>query len=314
MPSSSSSAIIPADGSAQPTQHLPVPPRRSVWIPFPRRRKGSRRILIGGFPTIEKVAVVILVGVSLAALIGPWLSPYDYAVPAGPPFLPPLSPGHLLGTDNLGLDVMTRVLEGARASLFAAVVVTTISALFGLIIGTVAGFAGGWIDNVLMRLTDLFMAFPAAIVAMAITAGLGPSLESSMVGITIVWWPLYARLVRGEIRRTAVSPHVEAARLSGTRGTRLVVRHVVPRVVPTVVVTASLDIGSVIMMLSALAFIGLGSPAPAPELGLMASMGMQYILDAWWVAVVPGLMVGLLALLFNYAGDGLRIALHAKGA
>ncbi|GLY15497.1 cytochrome c550 [Kineosporia sp. NBRC 101677] len=255
-----------------------------------------------------------LLVVVLLALFGPLLSPYESNIPSGDAYLAPLSGGHLLGTDNLGFDLLTRVLEGARISLFAAFVVTLASALLGLLIGAVAGFLGGWVDAVLMRVTDLFLAFPATIVAMAIVAALGPGLRSSMIGIAIVWWPLYARIARGEIRRAAGSLHVEAARLAGTRGPRLMLRHALPTVLPTVLVTASLDIGGVIMTLAALAFVGLGSPAPSPELGLMSSAGLPFLLDAWWIAVVPGVAVGVLSLIFNYLGDGLRSTLRARGA
>ncbi|GAA3624846.1 ABC transporter permease [Kineosporia mesophila] len=264
--------------------------------------------------TPETVALAALVIVVLLALLGPLLSPYATDVPSGTPYLAPFSGGHWLGTDNLGFDVLTRVLAGTRISLFAALVVTGGSALLGLLIGAVAGFVGGWVDSLLMRITDLFLAFPATIVAMAIVAALGPSLRSSMIGIAIVWWPLYARIARGEIRRAAGSLHVEAARMSGTHGARLMLRHTVPTVMPTVLVTASLDIGGVIMTLAALAFIGLGSPAPSPELGLMSSAGMQYLLDSWWIPVFPAVAVGLLSLIFNYLGDGLRSVLRARGA
>ncbi|GLY05308.1 MULTISPECIES: ABC transporter permease [Actinoplanes] len=262
----------------------------------------------------ETLAVVMLSVVLVAALIGPLLSPYSSIIPSGAPHLPPLSAGHLFGTDELGLDIATRILEGTRTSLLTALVVTVIAAVAGMLIGTLAGFVGGVLDTVLMRVTDLFLALPATIVAMAVAAGLGTGLTSSMIAITVVWWPLYARLVRGEVRRTARALHVEAARMSGTRGTRLVLRHVLPSVLPTVAVTASLDIGGVIVTVAALSFVGLGAPAPAPELGLMASAGLQYVVNSWWIPVLPGLAVGLLSLLFNYAGDGLRAVLRGKGA
>ncbi|MFT4082361.1 MAG: ABC transporter permease, partial [Nocardioides sp.] len=278
------------------------------------QRARARRVRPRRRPTAEAVAFVLLAVVVLAAIVGPWISPYRTDVASGEPYLHPFSGGHWLGTDNLGFDVLTRILAGTRISLFAAVVVTGVSAIFGLLVGAVAGFAGGWVDAVLMRITDLFLAFPATIVAMAIVAGLGPSLHSSMIGISIVWWPLYARLVRGETRRAATSLHVEAARMSGTHGSRLMLRHVVPTVLPTVLVTASMDIGGVIMTLASLAFVGLGSPAPAPELGLMASAGMQYVIAAWWIPVMPGIAVGVLSLLFNYVGDGVRSVLRSRGA
>ncbi|MEV6349612.1 ABC transporter permease [Actinoplanes sp. NPDC051851] len=261
-----------------------------------------------------RVPLILIGAVVLAALIGPLLSPYSSIVPSGASHLPPFSAGHPLGTDELGLDIATRLLAGARTSLLAAAVVTVISAIGGLLLGTLAGFTGGFLDTVLMRVTDLFLALPATIVAMAVAAGLGPSMTSSMIAITVVWWPLYARLVRGEVRRVAGSLHVEAARMSGTRGWRLVLRHVLPSVLPTVAITASLDIGGVIVTVAALSFVGLGAPAPAPELGLMASAGLQYVVNSWWIPVLPGLAVGLLSLLFTYAGDGLRAALRHRGA
>lgn len=261
----------------------------------------------------ETIAVAALSIAVLLTIAGPLLGPYDPIIPSGAQFLPPGSPGHLLGTDNLGFDVATRLLIGARTSLFAAVVTTLCAAVFGLLVGTVAGVLGGWVDGILMRITDIFLAFPGPIVAMAISAALGASLSSSIVGIAIVWWPLYARIARGEARRTSTSMHVEAARMAGSRGMPLVLRHILPATMPTVAVTASLDIGGVIAVLSALSFIGLGTPAPAPELGLMASTGMQYLLNSWWIPVLPGLCVAVLALLCNYAGDGVRGLLRARG-
>lgn len=261
----------------------------------------------------ERAALVGTALVVLAALAGPLLSPYSAIIPSGAPLQAPGSAGHLFGTDVLGMDLGTRILAGMQRSLGAALVVTLVAAVFGSFIGVVAGFFGGILDTVLMRVTDLFLAFPATIIAMALAAALGQSIGSAIVGITVVWWPLYARLVRGEVRRVAALPHVLAARVSGVRGWRLLARHVVPAVTPTIAVTASLDIGAVVMTLAALSFIGLGTPAPAPELGRMASDGMKYFLNAWWVSVLPSLAIGLLAFLFNYAGDALRAALRRTG-
>lgn len=266
--------------------------RYSLWSEIRNRH------VVGG-----TVAVIVLLLVLLVAAIGPFITGYNPVVASGSPMLPPGSQGHLLGTDNLGFDMLTRVLVGTRSSVFAGIAVTSVAALIGVIVGAAAGFIGGIVDNVLMRITDLFLAFPAAIVAMALSAALGPSLSSSMIGILVVWWPLYARIVRGEVRRVASSSYVEAARLSGARGNKLMRRHIIPAVLPSVAITASSDIGSVIMTVASLSFIGLGTPAPAPELGLMASAGMQYVLSGWWIPIFPGLMVGLMSLLFNYIGD-----------
>ncbi|MFV0286292.1 MAG: ABC transporter permease [Demequina sp.] len=279
-------------------QQAAAAPRDTAWSALGVGEKAS---LIG-------VALVVLI-----AAVGPWLMPYSPIIPSGGQLEPPLSDGHLLGTDVLGMDMATRLVSGMQRSLFAAVVVTGISAVIGTAIGVIAGFKGGWIDSALMRFTDIFLAFPAMIIAMAIAAAIGQSLGAAMVGIIVVWWPLYARLVRGEVRRVVALPHVQAARVSGVKGWKLLTRHVVPAVTPTVVVTASLDIGAVVMTLAALSFIGLGTPAPAPELGRMASDGMQYFLNAWWVAVLPSLAIGLLAFVFNYAGDALRVVLRRTG-
>jgi len=300
MPSSPETTTRPGRFT-RPTR--PAPASTATGTPWYRRR-----------PSSDRIALIALAVVVVLAVFGPLISPYRTDVPSGEPFLAPLSGGHLLGTDNLGLDVLTRVLAGARISLFAGVVVTAVSAGIGLLIGAVAGFVGGWTDQILMRITDLFLAFPATIVAMAIVAGLGPGLRSSMIGIMLVWWPLYARITRGEVRRATTSLHVEAARIGGTRGPRLMLRHTVPTVLPTLLVTASLDIGGVIMVLASLAFVGLGSPAPAAELGLMSSAGMSYLLNAWWIPVIPGIAVGVLTLIFTYLGDGLRSVLRSRGA
>ncbi|WP_062516565.1 ABC transporter permease [Demequina gelatinilytica] len=263
--------------------------------------------------TGEKASLIAMAAIVLLALIGPTLMPYSPIIPSGPQLAPPLSSGHVLGTDVLGMDMATRLVAGMQRSLLAAVVVTAVSAALGTLIGVLAGFRGGWLDSALMRFTDLFLAFPAMIIAMAVAAAIGQSLGSAMIGIIVVWWPLYARLVRGEVRRVVALPHVQAARVSGVRGWRLLWRHVVPAVMPTVVVTASLDIGAVVMTLAALSFIGLGTPAPAPELGRMASDGMKYFLNAWWIAVLPSVTIGLLAFVFNYAGDALRVVLRRTG-
>ena len=266
-----------------------------------------------GLGLVERWSLFGVVAVVLVCVVGPWVMPYSAIIPSGTPLVPPLSPGHLFGTDTLGMDMGSRLVSGMQRSLFAAVVVTGVSVVVGTVIGVLAGFRGGMLDNVLMRITDLFLAFPATIIAMAVAAALGQSLGSAMFGIAVVWWPLYARLVRGEVRRVATLPHVLAARVSGVTGWRLLTRHVSPAVTPTIAVTASMDIGAVVMTLAALSFIGLGTPAPAPELGRMASDGMKYFINAWWIAVLPSLAIGLLSFLFNYAGDALRVVLRRRG-
>ncbi len=178
--------------------------------------------------------------------------------------------------------------------------------VFGGVIGVLAGAFGGWIDNLLMRFTDLFLALPGTLVAIAIVAALGYSLENTLIGIAVVWWPYYARIIRGETKAIASRPHVEAARLAGNRRGRLIVRHILPGVVTTAVVAASLDIGNVILLLAGLSFLGLGQAAPAPELGADTARNLQLLLTQWWVPIVPGIAVLVLSLIANLGGDAIR--------
>ena len=184
--------------------------------------------------------------------------------------------------------------------------------MIGGIIGVIAGAAGGWVDNLLMRFTDVFLALPAPLLAIAVVASLGPSLDHTLLAVAIVWWPFYARIVRGEIKALAARPHIEAARLSGVGRFRLATRHLLPGAVPATVVTASLDVGNLILLLSILSFLGLGAQWPSSELALNSSHGLQYILTDWWIAVVPGVAIFVLALVANLAGDGLRDMLGAR--
>lgn len=262
--------------------------------------------LRGRAPLVDRIGMVGLALLMLVAVLAPVLAPYDPILRAGEAFLPPGSPGFLLGTDALGYDMLSRLLFGLRASILAALIVIVSGVIIGGVVGLVAGALGGWADNLLMRITDLFLALPGLVIAMAVAAALGASFTSSLIGVAVVWWPMYARLVRGEARSLAARPHLEAAKLAGVGGFRRVRRHILPGVTSTVVIAASLDVGGLVVAMSGLSFIGLSSPAPAPELGAMAAQGMQYLLQYWWVPVFPGLTVLLLALLANLAGDGIR--------
>jgi len=178
--------------------------------------------------------------------------------------------------------------------------------LIGGVVGLVAGASGGRVDTVLMRFTDLFLALPGALVAIAIVAALGSGLRNTLIGVAIVWWPYYARILRGEVKALAARPHVEAAKLAGVGRVRILTRHLLPGVVPTAVVTASLDIGNVILLLAALSFLGLGQQAPAPELGADTARALSQVLSQWWVPGIPGMAVLLLSLIANLGGDGIR--------
>ena len=250
--------------------------------------------------------VGLLILVTLLAVFARPLAPHNPIQPVGPLNLPPLSPGYLLGTDGIGRDLLSRTLIGIQVSWLSALVIVASGLLIGGTIGLIAGATGGWIDTILMRVTDLFLALPGALVAIAIVAALGSGLVNTLIGVALVWWPYYARIVRGETKALAARPHVEAARLAGAGWPRILTRHLLPGVVPTAVVTASLDVGNVVLLLAALSFLGLGQQAPAPELGADTARALSQLLSQWWVPGVPGIAVLLLSLVANLGGDAIR--------
>ena len=276
--------------------------------PIARRgRRISDLRAVGGRAAIgDRVAIGAFVALIVIGFGAPLLAPHNPIQPAGIPFLSPGHGGFVFGTDEVGQDILSRVLYGLRSSLEAAGAVIASGVIVGGTIGLVAGATGGWIDDFLMRFTDIFLALPGPVLAIAVVASLGPSFVHTLIGVSIVWWPFYARIVRAEVRSLAARPHLEAARLAGVGSVRRAWRHLLPGAVPALLVTASLDVGNLIVTLASLSFLGLGAPAPAPELGAMAARGLQYLLQEWWVPVMPALIVFLVALLANLAGDGIR--------
>jgi peptide/nickel transport system permease protein len=279
---------------------IPSAPRRGT------ARIGGARRIVGRASVAEQVGFALLAALVLAAIFAPVIAPYNPITPSGLPFTSPLLGGHLMGTDEVGFDIFSRVLYGLRTSLVGAVLVVTSGVIIGGLIGLVAGVAGGWVDTVLMRLTDLFLALPGPVLAIAFVAALGPSGFHTLLAVAIVWWPFYARIMRGEIRALAARPHLEAATLAGAGPFRRAFRHLLPGATSAIVVTASLDVGNLVLTLAGLSFLGLGAPAPAPELGAMAARGLQYLLQEWWVPVMPAIVVFLLTLASNLSGDGLN--------
>jgi len=253
---------------------------------------------------LERVGVVALVLLLATSLVAPWFV-VDPVISVAPPFQAP-SLQHLLGTDDVGQDIFSRVMYGLRTSWLSAVAVIASAIVIGGAIGLVAGARGGWVDALLMRLTDTFLALPGPVLAIAVAAALGASLRNTVIGIAVVWWPWYARLVRGEVRALAARPHVDAARLSGVSPARLMFRHLLPGALPPVIVTASLDIQILVLTLAGLSFIGLGAPPPAPELGAMAARGADYLFASPWIPLAPGCALFILAVAANLAGDGVR--------
>jgi peptide/nickel transport system permease protein len=282
----------------------------AIAIPAaPLVRGRERRLLVlpvSSSTVVGWIGVSLAIVVTLIAIAVPLLAPHDPLIPVGMPLQGPGKDGFLLGSDSIGRDIFSRVLYGARASWFAALVVVAIGLLIGGLVGLIAGSIGGWIDSVLMRITDAFLSLPAPVLAIAVVAALGPGFVHTLIAVSIVWWPFYARLVRGEIARLAARPHVEAAKLAGVGRIRLALRHLLPGAVPNALVAASLDIGTLILTLAALSFLGLGQSAPAPELGADTARNLTYFLQQWWVPVMPGLAVLVLALVANIAGDCLR--------
>jgi len=247
---------------------------------------------------------LIPVGVmTLIALAAPLLATHGVT---GTTSVGPLRPPSLhypFGTDDIGRDVFSRVLYGIRESWLGAVGVIAVGAAFGALVGALAGSLGGFVDTLLMRLTDLFLALPAPVLAIAVIASIGPSLSHTLLALSIVWWPWYARIVRGEVRALASRPHADAARLAGVGRARLMLRHLLPGAVPPVIVAMSLDVGNLILALAGLSFIGLGAPPPSPELGAMSSQGLEYLFGHPWVPIAPAAAVALLALAANLLGD-----------
>jgi peptide/nickel transport system permease protein len=281
-------------------------------VPTTPTRTGRTRAAARSRGRWDLAAAGLLVLVTVIAVAAPLLAPHGPLEPVGLPQAAPGTHGFLLGSDSVGRDVLSRVLYGLRSSWLAALAVVALGVLVGGLVGLVAGTRGGWVDTVLMRVTDGFLALPAPVVAIAVVAALGPGLLHTLVAVSIVWWPFYARIVRGEVRTLAARPHVEAARLAGAGSVRIALRHLLPGVVPAAVVTASMDLGTLVLTLAGLSFLGLGQSQPAPELGADTARNLSYLLQDWWIPVMPGLAVLFLSLAANVAGDGVRNLLSRR--
>ncbi|MFN3483631.1 MAG: nickel transporter permease, partial [Rhabdaerophilum calidifontis] len=246
------------------------------------------------------------------AALAPWIAPHDpLAQNLGQRLLPP-SAAHWMGTDALGRDIFSRILHGTRITLAIVLLVVISVGPIGLLIGTLSGYFGGVVDTVLMRLTDIFLAFPRLVLALAFVAVLGPGIENAVIAIACTAWPPYARVARAETMVIRNADYIAAVRLQGASHLRVVLRHVVPMCVPSVIVRTTLDMAGIILTAAGLGFLGLGAQPPSPEWGAMIASGREYIFDQWWVATFPGLAICLVALGFNLLGDGLRDVLDAR--
>lgn len=228
--------------------------------------------------------------------------------------LQPPSAAHWFGTDEYGRDVFSRIVYGARVTLYIVTLVTITVGPVGLLIGTISGFYGGVVDLVVMRITDLFLAFPGLILTLAFVAVLGPGLEQAVLAIALSNWPQLARLARAETLTIRGNDYVSAARLQGASGMRIILSTILPVCVPSVVIRLTLNMASVILTAAGLGFLGLGAQPPTPEWGAMTSAGRQYMLDSWWVVTMPGLAIMMVSLAFNLFGDGLRDVLDPKSS
>jgi peptide/nickel transport system permease protein len=257
-------------------------------------------------------SLVVILSLIVLTFLGEQLAPYDPLGVNLPGKLQPPSLSHVMGTDDMGRDMVSRIMAGTRLSTATIAVIMTSSLVIGILVGTVAGYLGGKVDEGLMRLTEVFLAFPGLILALAIAAALGPSLINAMLAISIVWWPWYARMVRGQVLAVKENQYVEAARAMGAGNFRIVSRHILPNCLMPVIIQASMDMGSALVTTAGLSFIGLGAQAPTPEWGAMVGIGRRYLLSAWWVSTFPGLAIFVTILGLNLLGDTLQDILWSR--
>jgi peptide/nickel transport system permease protein len=270
-----------------------------AWLSFRRNR-------------LAMIGLAIVLTMVVVAALAPWLAHYDPTVPILQDRLQGASAAHWFGTDGLGRDIFSRIVYGARLTLYVVLLVAVIAAPVGLLIGTLSGYVGGWLDMVLMRITDIFLAFPKLILALAFVSALGPGIENAILAIAITSWPPYARIARAETITIRDSDFIAAVRLQGAGTVRIVWSHVVPLCTSSLIVRVTLDMAGIILIAAGLGFLGLGAQPPLPEWGAMISSGRKFLLDHWWVATVPGIAIFVVSLGFNLLGDGLRDVLDPK--
>ena len=263
---------------------------------------------------IAMAGLAIVAGLVLMAVLAPWITATDGLEPQLENRLQPPSGAHWFGTDGLGRDIYDRIVWGSRITLYIVGLVGVIVVPVGLLVGTVAGYVGGMVDNVLMRITDIFLAFPRLILALALVAALGPGLENAVLAIALTTWSPYARIARAEALTIRGSEFIMAAQVQGASTGGILVRHVMPLCLSSVIVRLTLDMAGIILTAAGLGFLGLGAQPPTPEWGAMISTGRQYLLDQWWVPTVPGIAIFVVSLGFNLLGDGLRDVLDPKSS
>ena len=294
----------------------------TTWLltdrPLSRRQAALGRAYAGwlGFARnrLAMLGLALVLLLVLVAVLAPWIAPYPPTIGELSERLQPPSAQHWFGTDDQGRDILSRLIHGSRVTLYVVLLVAVLAAPVGLLVGTAAGYAGGWVDAVLMRITDIFLAFPRLILALAFVAALGPGIENAVIAIAITSWPPYARIARAETLTIRQADYINAVKLLGAGPARIVLRHVMPMCLPSVIVRVTLDMAGIILTAAGLGFLGLGAQPPMPEWGAMIAAGRAYVLDQWWVAAAPGAAIFIVSLAFNLLGDGLRDALDPKAA
>ncbi|MBZ9769657.1 MULTISPECIES: nickel transporter permease [unclassified Mesorhizobium] len=269
-----------------------------------RRFSANRLALVG---------MLIIIALLVVAALADVLAPYSPTVGdlKNARLLPP-GAAHWFGTDDLGRDIYSRIVYGSRWTLYVVILVAIIAAPIGLLVGTIAGYAGGWTDTILMRITDIFLAFPKLVLALAFVAALGPGIENAVLAIAITSWPPYARIARAETLTVRNSDYIKAVQLMGASPFRIVLRHIMPLCISSLIIRVTLDMAGIILTAAGLGFLGLGAQPPLPEWGAMIASGRRFILDQWWVAAAPGAAILIVSLGFNLLGDGLRDALDPR--
>ncbi|HEY8284877.1 MAG TPA: ABC transporter permease [Chloroflexota bacterium] len=266
---------------------------------------GTTRRFLRANP-LNSAALVLLLALLVTAILGGTFAPYDPIKPSYDQLLTGPSSAHLFGTDEVGRDVLSRVLAGTGVSLLVAAVVLSFGVIVGTLVGALAGLFGGVVDEAIMRITDVFLAFPSFILAAAVSASLGPGLGTLMLSLSVVWWPWYARLARAQVLQVRSLDFVEAARALGVRTPRMLWRHILPNAIAPILVQLSLDVGYAILAASGLSFLGLGVQPPTAEWGTMIADAQNHLQDAWWMATFPGAALAISVFAFNLLGDGLR--------
>jgi peptide/nickel transport system permease protein len=287
----------------------------ALTVPVPGDRKVSHAARAFDFARRNVLFVfgcAVFAIIVLSALFAPAIAPYDPTEINFADKLVPPGPGHLMGTNELGEDIFSQVVYGARTSLMVGVVVITLAILIGVPIGLVAGFFGGRLDTALMRVSDVFLAFPPLLLPIAITAAMGTGLFNAMVALAISWFPWYSRIVRGAVIRVNSELYISAARAMGVGNVRIMLRHALPNSLTPIIVQGSMDFGYAILAAASLSFIGIGAQPPTPEWGLMAAMSRTRFIDNWWTVTCPGLAIFVTVLAVNLVGDGIRDVLDPK--